>query len=169
VNPRPLSRSVTFWSGILVMGFISWAWRDSSRVYTIASASGWTVQQAGSVLSIYRTGAVPNNDPWTGRFLVDPSTAPWDGAFLAEPMFVRSTGDPEIRSRFFAASGPHSHVPRRPEAVHLRSIFFSYVEGWALLIPHWLLLLAIALPWAGLLLWRSHRMRRAWLGSPVAA
>lgn len=144
-----------------MIAFIVWAWRDSSKVQTIASAYGWTLRQAGSILSIYRTEAVSNNDPWSGRFQVDPATAPWDGAFLAEPMLIRSTDAPEAIARFFAVSGPGSYVPRRAEAVHLNQIFFSPARGWALLIPHWLLLLAVALPWAALLLWRARRRRLA--------
>ena len=155
-----LHRSITFWSGILVIGFICWAWRDSSGVHTIASASDWTLRHAGSVLSISRSDGIQNNAPWSGRFPVESSTSPWDGAFLAEPMFVRRTEDPEQRSRFFAASGPHSYVSRRPEAVHLFFIARGHGGGWALLIPHWLLHLAVALPWTGLLLWRARRRKR---------
>ena len=34
-------------------------------------------------------------------------------------------------------------------------------EDWLLVLPHWLLLLAVALPWTGLLIWRARRIRRA--------
>ncbi len=162
VKPGPIHRSLTFWSGILMMAFICWAWRDSSQVHSIASASGWTLRQAGSAVSIHRARGVANNAPWAGRFPVDPASSPWEGAYLAEPMFVRSTEDREGRTRFFAASGPHSFVPRRPEAVHLYDIYIVGSGGWTLLLPHWLILISIALPWSGLLLWRARRGPGGW-------
>ena len=32
--------------------------------------------------------------------------------------------------------------------------------GWTLFLPHWLLMLATALLWSALLLWRARRMRK---------
>lgn len=39
-------------------------------------------------------------------------------------------------------------------------------ELWKLFIPHWLILLAVALPWGGLLLWRSRRIKKAESAAP---
>lgn len=33
-------------------------------------------------------------------------------------------------------------------------------ETWIILIPHWLILLAFALPWTGLLVWRTKRIKQ---------
>jgi hypothetical protein len=75
-------------------------------------------------------------------------------------MFVRETGDSKLRSRFFAASGPLSYVPRRPEAAHLGFVAYGG-RGWAILIPHWLMLLAVGSLWLGLLFWRVRRRKRS--------
>lgn len=41
------------------------------------------------------------------------------------------------------------------------SLKITSAGSWVLVLPHWLILLAAALAWAGLLLWRTLRIRRA--------
>jgi hypothetical protein len=35
------------------------------------------------------------------------------------------------------------------------------VKDWELFIPYWLILLAVAVPWLALLIWRARRRKRA--------
>jgi hypothetical protein len=40
-------------------------------------------------------------------------------------------------------------------------LFWGKKDDWQLFLPHWVLLLAVALPWLGLFVWRARRRARA--------
>lgn len=114
-------RSITFWSGILVMGFICWVWWDSERHVTVFYSKHWHLDHSRSGVSI-------------GHNKLDPYRT---GAFRAS---LPEAGYDDPRSRLrgeWYASGS-----KRVE------------------LPHWLLLLAVALPWSTLQLWRGQRRKR---------
>lgn len=126
-----LHRSLTFWSGLLVMAFICWAWADSAR-YT--SGIGYTAENlrvnlinsgnGGSAVCLLFGRGVKGAEPW------DSARLPvWEeGSIFAMPQILKSD-----------------------DGLPSTQIF----------IPHWLLLLAVAVPWAALLLWRAWRRKRA--------
>lgn len=143
-----LHRSIAFWFGILVMGFIGWAWLDSYQHdawYTTRHLSGSNVAGAVSV-ALYQV----NMGPSAGRRAIPESDR--DRPVFAE--FSVIGNEPQVtlpmnnwlnsseRLRLML-SGAHGAVYR---------IFY---------LPHWLIFLAAALPWLGLMLWREKRMKRA--------
>jgi hypothetical protein len=137
-----LRRSITFWSGIVVMGFICWAWVDS-RLHTltvgdpdhcVANIAGgiWVLSQ-----SPYRQWSIDRSTNFQD-FPADP---------LPAPLFRRGAGEPW--------TDPIKVISYQ-DLVELEYRHASPKE-WAFFIPHWLLLLAVALPWSALLLWRARR------------
>ncbi len=144
MHPRPLRRSVTFWSGLLVMGFVVWAWSVSYRHLSIASfwrietthaAGGLAllVQPAATPLAVYQNeGFIKINYGKHGEWIYD-LAMPGDSAAIFPPLLTYS--DPSDGSS---------------------SIF----------LPHWLILLAVALAWAALLLWRARRGKLQAIAEP---
>ncbi|MCW1916965.1 hypothetical protein OJ996_25475 [Luteolibacter sp. GHJ8] len=142
-----LHRSIAFWSGILVMGFFGWAWWDSYRHdswYTTRHFSGSNAAGAVS-LALYQV----NMSPWSGRRDIAPSDLP-------RPAFTKLefiSDEPDI-------SGSVSSIPHSGERVR---IMLSGARGGVyriLNLPHWLILLVVAIPWFALLAWRVRRHRR---------
>ena len=56
----PLHRSIIFWSGILVMAFIVWAWRDSQRYFSPLRIGNVVTANVGSgVMACHVRGRPP--------------------------------------------------------------------------------------------------------------
>ena len=142
-----LHRSLTFWSGLLVIGFVSWAWWDSLTWMNSVSQAGRLSAYTG-----YGGLCAESNDfrsPTTeyGRAkLPRPELAHAAGIFQA-PFFVRGTGR--------GASTRTNSKTLREESYRFSDV--QSVKSWRLFIPFWLILLAVAAPWLGLLLWRARR------------
>jgi hypothetical protein len=156
VNPRPLHRSITFWSGIFVMAFICWAWEDSMRYGAWWSAGNHRFGAEAGYVSLNRrieptvvTGLPKRSEHSYSDLMLLPTLPP--------PLFVRGGGNTEFDPIPFGEEEEKltyhqwiaGHQQGRPP------------EDWVLMIPHWLLLLAVAVPWVALLLWRARRVRRA--------
>ena len=144
-----LHRSVTFWSGILVMAFICWAWRDSN--YRLAFV------QSGDVVVTHYRSAVEIEDHaenavgfWSGVQPVGPTD--YIPEWLPAPLFAHGGG-----------VSPYSRLDGR---ITLREATLELSQSMSvdyrvILIPHWLILLAFALPWSALLAWRWRRRQRS--------
>jgi hypothetical protein len=148
-----LHRSITFWSGILVIAFIGWAWRDSK-----ASISA-LIFHHGRIANEY-AGVTVTLSPWyeVNQLLPHRSATERRVSFeaLPAPHVAHGTSTP-------ADSNPLEPFDRRWEIGEWHQASFAIYGGadsWLLFIPHWLILLAIALPWTGLLLWRARRRKR---------
>ena len=50
-----LWRSLMFWGGLVVMGAIGWAWRDSTRYMSFLSCKDYVVYNVGGGLCVART------------------------------------------------------------------------------------------------------------------
>ena len=147
MKPKPLSRSITFWSGVLVIGFIGWAWWQSYFLHPFYNNRGLGISNMGGGVSLARV----THYLGTGRGVLKSSPS-YRHEALPPPLFIRG-----------ASSGQKAkHSLREP---------FTIRESWTnaagrqpgsirIFIPHWLILLAFAVPWSGLLLWRSRRYRR---------
>lgn len=112
MKPRPLYLSLTFWSGLLTLLFIGWAWWDSEENWSGAMFGRFYLEHHASALKVG----------------YDDTASRWD-----------------IYREKHEDSGSD-----------LVPYIGSISEGvWEASIPHWIVLLAVALPWAGLLFWRA--------------
>ena len=95
-----LHRSLNFWSGLLVIGFVSWAWWDSLTWMSSVSQAGRLSAYSGyGGLCIESNDIiVPTTDYGRGR-LPRPELAQAAGIFQA-PLFVRGTACSASRDPF---------------------------------------------------------------------
>jgi hypothetical protein len=128
VKPRPLHRSLTFWSGILVIGFICWAWWRSVAHTDFVGVHRYGISSMQSQLHI-EVNRIPIWEKWPSEFNHGPI-----------PPAYRKTAFP---------------MPARQVVVG------APVTQMYIVIPHWLVLLLVATPWCGLLLWQKWRTGRA--------
>jgi hypothetical protein len=151
MKPKPFTRSITFWSGILVMGFICWAWRDSFRHEAGMTGGSWMGRsKTGGVMVFGFAMSI-------GEFKADYVLIPpeWHHEWSAfQPLFWHRRPEPE--DEFW--------VERVKAASNAREAYPAYMESWPtsrwmVFVPYWLLLLAVAVTWTGLLLWRARRIR----------
>ena len=140
-----LHRSLTFWSGILLMIFIGWAWRFSM---TNTSGGGWghffIAQGAGGVEVSHHRDLHWGNDEFGISSQRKPSEVFIDEIKLNDGSRI------EVITWTFVLDPPSAWA--KPLSVASDGVFRAFV-------PHWLLLLAVALPWVALLVWRARRRR----------
>jgi hypothetical protein len=128
VKPRPPHRSITFWSGILVIAFLCWAWWRSVGHSDSIGVNRYGISNTHSHLHI-EVNRFPIWENW-----------PWN--------FHHSPMPPEFRKTAFPMPGRQVVTGAPVTRMHL-------------FIPHWLILLVVATPWCGLLLWQRWRSGRA--------
>ena len=151
-----LHRSITFWSGLFVMSFIVWAWRDSM---THLAAAGWNSLHAGSYGSLVVVGSLGGGLPGGGDFQVNRETMNFADRNMVAPVIARPA---------FATGGELDPARRDyTESVVLtvtdqlvREMMWRPKGCWRLLLPYWLVLLLFASGWVGLLVWRARRRER---------
>ena len=147
-----LHRSVTFWSGIFVMAFICWAWRDSELQMSTVFRKEWSLSHYSSAVVLIRT-KVDHSRP----FLFLQHEVPHRSQVFPAPLFLSGSNHVE------SGRGWGRHFAARPTA--REGLSFSIDEGGddvkALMVPHWLILLSFALSWSALLLWRTRSRKRA--------
>jgi len=162
---QQLHRSITFWSGLLMMGFVCWAWRDSESRRTYSRYGGFGLHNC-----------------WGGLVLIDDPNSPSEGVW-----FERARDSPLYKHQSTALCFPlllrgadvsiaeQEELDQRPLTIRGgdRTVYFTAHEfartvvdtsrpsSWVLFIPHWLILLAVALPWTALLFWRARRRATA--------
>ena len=146
--PRPLHRSITLWSGILIIAFVGWAWSTSYR------AESWCRYNCFSAGNTH--GGVELNSVYSGSgFITWPNRmrASLLAPAMPAPFLLRGTGSP---------SAPITH---RAPTSYRDSLEIMMTrrdpQAWLLFIPHWLILLAVILPWAVLLRWQAQRRKQA--------
>lgn len=140
-----LRRSITFWSGILVMAFICWAWWDSLGHDSYASWNGLTVANSESRLFISQ---IPGLSYPFGAGRVGAQRQDLGFHSLPLPFIARGQG---------AVAPPYPDDSATYEEWIMRAWSTQPVSSWQLCIPIWLTLPAFALPWSALLLWRARR------------
>ena len=152
MKPRPLHRSVIFWSGIFVMLSIVWLWWDSERHVTRLDSGIWMLDQNQSAVMLLCTGKVRTRTPGIHR---DPIARHFAPKLFPAPLIMRSRGVP-VSYRDIRAQ-EHKYYTMREDLIW----DWTHLAAGSLIIylPHWLILTTFALPWAGLLIWRSRRAR----------
>ena len=158
-----LHRSIIFWSGLLVMGFLAWGWWDSERNWTGLGRNGLSVSNhwSGIRLEFQNEGrAKPpvferiaysihfNHTPEgiVGPYFVRPTD--WMGA-EREKLQEKLYPDDEPVSSF----GVYDYLAM--------SMVIAEPGSWTLFIPYWLILLTVAALWLALLFWRARRCKRS--------
>ena len=134
-TPRPLIKWKSFWLGILVLGFLGWAW-----AYSMNHASGvsW------------------HSEPESKVDFLDPA----HGLVLRQEVgwFVIGWGhDP------FASAGYDYWSLRRPASGDSDEPVFAILmrqEEGRMFLAHWFLMLLFSLPWSAFLVWRYRRQRK---------
>jgi hypothetical protein len=145
-----LHRSLIFWSGIVVMAFIVWAWRDSFFRLHSFRAGAWTVfhSQAALVVSFnpehHHTPSANREELLVIHVVGEPFPLPFIGRGKRQ-----SDGD-------LPAS---KEGPRTLRDNWQYYLIFQPPAEWVLFLPHWIMLLACAVPWSGLLVCRARRRR----------
>lgn len=149
MTPRPLYRSLTLWSGIFIMAFIAWAWRDSMKATSFSMVSPVTVFSECGSISIEK-GPNTGTSRWGRDIYSGVGALPAVG--FPPPSFTRGA----------AAPGP---VPPQPgQLFHewaREKVTIYPTDCWLLMIPHWMILLGVALGWSSLLILRLRRHRAA--------
>jgi len=147
-----LHRSIIFWSGLFVMGFVCWAWWDSTRM---RSGLGMGHYGASHALG----GIVFFNDPSTYKTWFDRGKLRKTFALetLPAPHVLKFDPDRE-RNDDWDMDGPENARVRYWNEYRIQC--FMIKGAWFLFIPHWLILLAVALPWSAMIFWRSRRRKR---------
>lgn len=150
----PLWRSLVFWGGLLVMIFIVWSWVDSTGCISAVSwrYRGVNVRDSGVTVFFNRN---QGREFWTERMDMSGGGArPWVMR-LGRPGFVRE--------RDYLRKLQLDEPMDQQLKVHARGVWQSSLfgggkkDGWVCFIPHWLILLAVAVLWAGFLGWRWRR------------
>jgi hypothetical protein len=152
-----LHRSVIFWSGLLVIAFIVWAWRDSVDRAPAAAFHDTilvTVPDGIGICHMHDRNA-PFEATYRGHSYSHPEWAACQPAF-----FIRGGGQ-QLNTR----EEWESHVKQLQAATNAREFFrppmrVESSRSWLLFIPHWMILLVFVLAWAALLLWRVRRWKR---------
>jgi hypothetical protein len=144
-----LHRSITFWSGLLVMGFVCWAWRDSSSHDTSFSCRGGYVTSANEYLAVVQ---VPQDVDAVAEFKRYEFDCEGYESF-ASPFFIRGGGR---RDADLIPSDARTWKEEVAPAWQSEP-----VNEWALYLPYWLILLTVAAVWLLLLFMRARRRNKS--------
>ncbi|MEK7951831.1 hypothetical protein [Luteolibacter soli] len=144
-----LHRSMIFWSGLLAVGFVCWAWHDSYFLNRFANHRGYGISHMNGGIAMAKITTYFG----TRHGSMNTSTF-YRMETFPPPLFIRSEVPPGgTRPK---AAVPDLHPP------------FTVKESWTItaksesgstriFIPYWLILSFIALLWLALLLWRAKR------------
>ena len=161
MKPHPLYRSLTFWSGILMMAFICWAWWDSTQCLSTFTWPGGRVVHRFSGASITWSSACATDEIEASREEPEGMSKTWKAEPFPPPLLLtRSRTFDPFDDRYFELMGTAGVWPKNPMGMHLDGLKFGSTGDRFIFIPHWILLLGVALPWSGMLVWRARRMRR---------
>lgn len=149
MKPKSLCRSLIFWSGIFVMGFICWSWRDSMHLHRYALHGSLSIGQCEGEVIVCREAGARRSFYW------DLSDLTREVRAFPAPLFVRGS---DAADQMFDMM-EFDRMTIRDQTISATR--HRSPQNWVLLLPHWLILLAVILPWSGLLLWRTRRIRRA--------
>jgi hypothetical protein len=137
----PLHRSITFWSGLLVLAFILIAWRDSRIKVAYLHWEGrrfyFSLLNAESALWFDYHGFIPSRLPST-----------YSGGFAVGR--ERFPGDP------FADPSIKTNPPCFPKPVHR----FVHGPTRSIAFAHWFVLALQLLLWSALIYYRHRRINR---------
>ena len=147
-------RSLVFWAGVIVMGSIMWAWRDSTRHTALMGTTDYGVISGGSGLTVTRwdVSGIGSGPMFEYRALAG-DTEGLREVGLRWPVYLRNSG-PEWQERMMR----RFLLPDEGKGDPLGPLLLHAVMGgagfWALYVPYWLVALVAGVLWGGLLVWR---------------
>ena len=150
MQPRPLYRWKSFWLGVLVLGFLGWAWCISYHSRTGAYFKGYALTQGeGYTLTVLVPGSgLPSESNFRHVEVLGRLYSP---QILPPPFIVRGQGLPAMKSPF---------VDQVNYRTNMEWMYRSLPKDRvAVCLPHWLIVLAFLIPWTAFLAWRWRRMR----------
>lgn len=167
-----LHRSFTFWSGVLVMAFVCWAWWDSSLRITSATFRRYSFISGARGIALNWDQGFSLLPPSMDREPLVPSDD--DASLFPPPRFERGAGHDMMAefSKYVDRQDDH-WIPNTPEALramgarwgnidaYFGSMRYQKVGDWRIFIPYWIILLAAAAPWLALLFLRVQRMKKS--------
>ena len=173
-----LHRSLTVWSGLLVMAFIGWAWWDSERIWTQADAGRFLVNNGwgGVMIEHFESNSLVNYRTDFGRQPAPYACHPLE--LLPAPRLLRPADVAEgewaaLNIRIYSYDPRDGPVPVSVDDMlrnNVRTLrltqtgahaYAAQTRDWILFIPHRLMILTVAAAWLGLLFWRARRRKRA--------
>jgi len=156
---QALHRSITFWSGILVISFTCWAWWDSLSHASWGHFRDVAVINTRAGVQISNVHRSMKGDASFLGFAVSrdtpPPTAKGYAPALTAPMFLRGGNGEGGTLQGGGVEDPETYAGRTR-----RYLANQHAGAWLVFIPHWMILLAAALSWTGLLGWRARRRGR---------
>lgn len=168
--PRPFYRWKSFWLGVLVLGFLGWAWAESTGWWTFARWKNLSISHAGAGVCLTTWGKGREYltvEPWY-RGAIHKGDTVWSKARFEKPEGFRCTGTPEQIGEYFVDDSTGMDlVPRSAAAHHFEGVLFADAVGSvSVYLPHWLLILGFLLPWTAFLTLRWRRMRQRFEPGP---
>jgi hypothetical protein len=139
---QQLHRSLTFWSGILVMIPVLWCWRDSRRFESSGAWGRLSLVQAGSGVVAYWSKATSKPDLSISR----------EEALVFPLIRTSSQGERVLALRNEEGRTDLTFFPR--------PLVCDESKRFSVFIPHWAILLALGLPWLALLVIRARCRNR---------
>jgi hypothetical protein len=143
-----LRRSFAFWAGVLVMGFLLWAWQDSLRHGTRWAAGRYEGHSSrGGVLLL-------RNDRPSAQG-IDRGPLGWggEGSSLPRPFLMRGQGVPDTQTCATVNGETLWEIYREVMPYKSRGAWVAYV-------PYWLMVAVAGAGWGAVMLWRARRLRR---------
>lgn len=161
-----LWRSLSFWSGLLVMAAVLIGWWDS-RVNFRELRSGRATVGSGGHGCVFRwfhdrsTGIEATSTRIDLPGELAPSS-PWPALWFVQADGTDATTERELAGVFDEEGNVGRMDFRTSLAFSL--LLFGRPGEWLVYLPYWLIALVVAAVWAGGMAWRWRRMRKA---SPV--
>ncbi|QJE99125.1 hypothetical protein [Luteolibacter luteus] len=148
-------RSLIFWAGLLVMGFLTWAWWDSCRMFTGMAKRDWAVsnRDAGVLVTMKGPEASPRlmTDRVHGRSMHGALDFPLP--FILRGGVAMEASDPSVPAKAGKDRQAMKRHWQRTMAVMPRGMVACFV-------PYWLMMAVVMVVWLGLLKWRAGRSAR---------
>ena len=159
MNPGPrLHRSLTFWAGLLLIIFTCLAWWDSSHHDSQLRWQQSTANSTARGILISRSLTAGNYGPIAIRRPASLSPDPSKPReVFPSPFLVHA------QKTYLVTKPPRTRTWKQAEQDAINS---SGPGSWTILIPCWLILLALLLTWTTLLLFRARRRRAHLLQIP---
>jgi len=151
-----LHRSIIFWSGILVMSFLAWAWRDSLSSDTEVRCKDLSLQSYCGGLAL---NAMPGDHSWWNWWFRRPPSGYGEFGSAPQPFFLRG-GQENADAHTLSIQATKYDDFKSLREIEALLIASDPPRHWMLFLPYWLVIAAFTLPWFMLLIWRARRRRR---------